>query len=372
MKVLIAGDFCPRGRVSPIFETGDFSQVLSDVRKITSGIDYSVVNFECPIVSEDAKPLEKNGPNLKCTAKGVEAIKWAGFDCVTLGNNHILDYGDIGLYDTITELKKNGIDYVGGGMTIEEASATLYKKIGGHTLAIINSCEHEFSIATETTAGANPLNPVHQYKAIKEAKRNADRVLVIVHGGHEYFQLPSLRMVETYRFFIDAGADAVVNHHQHCYSGYEVYNHKPIFYGLGNFCFDSFGKATKEWVEGYAVTIDLTDDNPKFNIHPYRQCAEEPKILMVNQGAFDERIKELNQIIAVPSSLKKEIDDYYSRCVENYSNIFEPYYNRLYLGAKHRRWLPSLISKKRILAAYNFIFCEAHRDKLMWWLEKSK
>lgn len=52
-----------------------------------------------------------------------------------------------------------------------------------------------------------------------------------MHGGHEHYQLPSLRMQETYRFFIDAGADVVVNHHQHCFSGYEIYNNKYIFMG---------------------------------------------------------------------------------------------------------------------------------------------
>ena len=98
----------------------------------------------------------------------------------------------------------------------------MYKRKDGETLAIINCCEHEFSIADDDSAGANPLNPIQQYYKIKEARLNADYVLVIVHGGHEMYQLPSLRMVDTYRFFIDAGADAVVNHHQHCFSGYET------------------------------------------------------------------------------------------------------------------------------------------------------
>ena len=135
----------------------------------------------------------------------------------------------------------------------------LYKEIGDKKLAVINCCEHEFSIATETTAGSNPLNPISQYYAIKEAKEKADYVLVIVHGGHEHYQLPSTRMQETYRFFIDVGADAVVNHHQHCYSGYEYYNGKPIMYGLGNFCFDEGLKKTKQWHEGYIVEISFTE-----------------------------------------------------------------------------------------------------------------
>ena len=85
----------------------------------------------------------------------------------------------------------------------------------------------------------NPLLPIQQFYKIQEAKENADYVLVIVHGGIEHYQLPTSRMIETYRFFIDAGADAVVNHHQHCYSGYERYKSKPIIYGLGNLLFDN-------------------------------------------------------------------------------------------------------------------------------------
>lgn len=371
MRVLVAGDFCPRGRVASLLEKGEKAQVLTDVKKLTAEADYSVVNFECPVVEGDAKPLEKKGPNLRCTALSVEAIKWAGFDCVTLANNHILDYGDKGVSDTISFLEKNGIDYVGGGMTITSAAKILYKKIGDLRLAIINCCENEFSIATQSSAGANPLNPVQQYYAIQEAKKIAERVLVIVHGGHEHFQLPSPRMVETYRFFIDAGADAVVNHHQHCYSGYEVYKGKPIFYGLGNFCFDSFGKSTKKWTEGYAVIIKFEGKNIGFDVFPYSQCAEEPKVQLLNSGVFGETIKELNDTIANPNSLQKAIDEYYASCTEGYSNIFEPFFNRLFQSAKSRGLMPSLISKRRKLAAFNFIFCEAHRDKLMWWLKNS-
>jgi poly-gamma-glutamate synthesis protein (capsule biosynthesis protein) len=121
---------------------------------------------------------------------------------------------------------------VGGGTNLQEASKILYKKIDEKVLALINCCENEFSIATEVTAGSNPLNPIQQYYAIQEAKSKADYVLVIVHGGHELWQLPSPRMQETYRFFIDAGADAVVNHHQHCYSGYEIYKKKPYILNL--------------------------------------------------------------------------------------------------------------------------------------------
>ena len=83
------------------------------------------------------------------------------------------------------KLKK--LDIVGVGRNLKEAEKVLYLEKDGKTIAVINCCEHEFSLATETEAGANPLNPVRQFYAIQEAKKKANYVLVIVHGGHEMF-----------------------------------------------------------------------------------------------------------------------------------------------------------------------------------------
>lgn len=369
-KILIAGDFCPRGRVEAAFEKGDYSSVLEEICEITSKADYSIVNFECPVVKGNPKPIEKNGPNLRCTSQGVKAIKYAGFNCVTLANNHFFDYGEEGVKETIDTLNKQGVDYVGGGKNLAEASKTLFKNIWGQQLAIINCCENEFSIAKENMAGSNPLNLVKIYHAIKEAKSKAGAVLVIVHGGHEHFQLPSPRMVETYHFFIDVGADAVVNHHQHCYSGYEIYQGKPIFYGLGNFCFDNPAKHSGIWTEGYMVAIDFSEQNPSFEIYPIKQCADKPRVMLLPKDEFDKRLETLNTTIADPIALQLEVNKYYDTCDNKISNIFEPFQNRLYLAAKQRGWLPSLLSKRRKLIAENFILCESHRDKLAHWLLK--
>ena len=241
MKILIAGDFAPRARLAEQVERRKFQEIFPDnLVNLIKSTDYSLVNFESPIIDNGFKPIKKCGPNMGCTEDAADAIKYAGFTAVTMANNHILDYGTAGLYKSIDCCKNIGLDVVGVGKNLREAESALYVEKAGNKLAIINCCEHEFSIATDTTGGANPLNPIRQYYCIQEAKKNADFVLVIVHGGHEHYQLPSPRMQETYRFFVDAGADAVVNHHQHCYSGYEFYKEKPIFYGLGNFCFDCY------------------------------------------------------------------------------------------------------------------------------------
>lgn len=346
MTVLVAGDFCPQDRVAEKFDQGDYESVVGEVKGVTYSADYSIVNFECPVTVGWERPILKQGPNLQCSENGMEAVKWAGFDCVTLANNHILDYGKEGVEHTLKLCEECGIDTVGGGKNLQEASKILYKEINDKTLAIINCCEHEFSIATDKQAGANPLNPIQQYYSIREAKKHSDYVLVIVHGGHEHYQLPSPRMVETYRFFIDAGADVVVNHHQHCFSGFEIYSGKPIFYGLGNFCFDGNRSRKKLWHEGYMVQLTF-GENVGYKIIPYRQCAEKPCVELLDKNTYRERIEVLNEIIRNPGCLKHETDKYYAGSAERYSYIFEPLNNRCYLGAKARGWLPSFISKKR-------------------------
>ena len=298
MKVLIAGDFAPRARLAKQIEEKKFEEIFSkDLRNIVKSADFSIINLESPVVEVGYKPIPKYGPNLHCISDAVEAIKFAGFTGVTMANNHIMDYGNDGLKKTIACCKANGLDIVGVGYTLKDAESVLYLKKNNATLAVINCCEHEFSIATKNGAGANPLNPIRQFYTIQEARKKANFVLVIVHGGHEYFQLPSPRMVETYRFFIDIGADAVVNHHQHCYSGYEVYSGKPIFYGIGNFCFDTSPTSIDTiWNYGYMVEFTFSD-SIEYKIYPFNQYSKIASIKLLDNQSFDKQLHKLKSLI---------------------------------------------------------------------------
>lgn len=365
-KILIAGDFCQKYRVDSIVKEKRFGELFEQVKPVIDSSDYSIVNFEFPIVlnKDSAKPIPKCGPNLQGTIESVDAIKYAGFKCCTLANNHILDQGEQCCLDTKKELEKAGVDTVGVGHNISEAANILYKVINGETIAIINCCEHEFTIATDTSAGANPLNPIQQYYAIQEAKKKADYVLVIVHGGHEHFQLPSPRMQETYRFFIDAGADAVVNHHQHCFSGFEYYNSKPIFYGLGNFCFDESWPVADTWYEGYMLQLSFEKSQIQHTLYPYIQCREKTVVSLIQDTtAFEKRLQELNSIITDNQKLKQAVEDYYATSVQFFKTLYQPYENRILNKLYRMHLLPSLVSKKKFLLIFNYLSCEAHRDK---------
>ena len=376
MKILVAGDFCPSYRINDFLQKNNFKGLFANICLVTEQADYSIVNFEFPIVKNRnyARPITKCGPNLLGSESSVAAIRYAGFNCCTLANNHILDQGKQCCLDTIEVLCNSSIDTVGAGKNATEAERVLYKDLCGETLAIINCCEHEFSIADETSAGANPLNPIRQYYIIQEARKKADYIIVIILGGHEHFQLPTIRMQDTYRFFIDVGADAVVNHHQHCYSGYEVYKDKPVFYGLGNLLFDHASKRSGCWTEGYMVSIDFQKEKISFELTPYKQCTEDAVgVILMNteeKEIFAHKIKELNVIIGDILALRNNLDKYYSESAKEELLMMEPYTDTIWYQFSKRGLLPKFLKGEKKLRIENHIICESHREKLIYALKK--
>ncbi len=370
ISVLIAGDFVPRKGVAAKFDEGLFEDVLGEVKLFVKQVDFSLVNLEAPIVEGKGTPIKKAGPNLKCSKSTIEALRYVGFKGVTLANNHFYDYGEEGALTTMSLLTEAGISYVGAGKNLEEASRVLYQSVGDKIVAFINCCEHEYSIATDISAGSNPVNPVSQYYAINEAKEKADYIIVIVHGGIEGYQLPTPRMQEMYRFFVDCGADAVVNHHQHCYSGYEVYKGKPIFYGLGNFCFDGNLANLPSWHEGYMLKLVYDGAEVGFELIPYIQCKDKPKVeILGDTKEFDKEIEKLNGKIKDPSSLAVEHKDYMEKTIKSQQYVLCPYKNK-YLAALYvRNYLPGFLPMSKWRGLQNKIMCESHRERFLFFLK---
>lgn len=371
MKISVAGDFSPKHRVPPLLEAQDYERIFGDIKQVFANTDFNIVNFETTIPEAEARPIEKIGPNLSSHLNAVSALKWAGINVVTLANNHACDFGPQSLLHTIEQLDRAEIAHVGAGRNLDEANNILYINKHSETLAIINCCEHEFGIASATEAGTNPLDPIRQYNSIIKARENADYVLAIVHGGAEGFQLPTPRMQDTYRFFVDAGADAVINHHQHCFSGIEVYKGKPIYYGLGNFIFD-YPTRTKQWTEGIIATLDFTKNGVNHTYIPYIQFDEIPGVKLPERTEdFDNRIKYLSSIIADRSKLEALVADYFAQWKPIVKARLQPYSNRVLNGLYHRGLLPSLLTSGHIRMLQNMVNCETHRERLQYFLDNN-
>lgn len=363
-KIFIAGDFGYRGRTSEIIKQGDGLSLFVQLKDRIDSADYAILNFETP-VGDPTHFVPKCGPSLFSDKNSLKVIKEAGFSMVTLANNHFFDCGQYGVEKTLEACSEFGLEVVGGGADLDSSIRPYTVEINGCKVTIINVCETEFSIANEKHGGAAPLDIVKVSSEILKHKTSS-YVLVIVHGGHEFYEYPSTRMQRLYRFFVDLGANAVVNHHQHCYSGFEIYNSRPIFYGLGNFIFDSStGKRNEPWNYGFAVVIN-TEAPSDYTLHPYVQSNESAGLRLmddVERGSFDKKIAEINDAIADPLKLKDLEDAYYERT--GTLSVFSPLFNGITAKLYNKKWFPSFVSKKQRMYQLHYIQCESHRDVLL-------
>jgi len=374
MRALVAGDFYPSGRVYDLIRKGEYSSVFEQVKGITNKADLSIVNLECP-VTDATTPIPKVGPALRCGTDALKALRYAGFNTVTLANNHIKDFGAEGVIDTLDYLDDLQFDHIGAGRNSREASKTLFKEIAGSTIAVINCCEKEFSVASYDSPGAFELDPVVQIGEIRKASESADFILVIVHGGYERCELPSPRMVRTYRAFIDAGADAVINHHQHCCSGFEVYRGKPVFYGIGNFCFEALEGEDENWNKGVIVELVLEKGRePYYSVIPFTQCLESPSVrLMEKEEAerFSGKLRSINDVIKDEDKLTGKYVAFLQERSSTYKGVFD-YKHKLLRGLSRRGLIRPFLMDKERLMLMDYIGCDSHREALMCFLKGEK
>jgi len=367
MKILIAGDYCPIGRTKEYLKKEDFEGLFNGFQNIIKEVDYSVVNFECPVTKSVAK-IDKTGPCIKTEDDNAfKALKFAGFNLLTLANNHIQDYGEIGVLDTIAHAKKHQFDIVGAGKDRDTAAIPIIVNIKGSDVGFINIAENEFCAAAKNYAGANTFDLIDNTKTINELKKKVDKLVLIYHGGREHYQLPTPDLRKKFRFFIDSGVDAIVAHHTHCFSGYEYYNNKPIVYSLGNFIFDYKEKYQKGlWTEGMSVILNLDCENFKVELIPYSQGRKDNSSLQLLNNEdkinFLKRVEVLNKIIINDDLFFEEWQKYLKTQERFYLSSL--YIKNLYLRAFFMYGiLPiALLKTKHNKLILNLMRCEAHHE----------
>lgn len=367
ISILITGDLCLVNRVKNYCSEENASKIYGNYLKELKDKDFSITNLECPITDSN-EPIQKSGPTIKAGSQCSKIVKAGNFDLVTLANNHIMDYGEKGLNETIENCKKEGIDYVGVGKNIEEANKVFYKIIKNKTIAIINIAEHEFSIAEEGKAGASPIDIIDNYKSIKEAQENSDFVFVIVHGGNENYKLPSPRVKKLFHFFADAGASAVIGHHSHVSSGVEIYKGVPLVYSLGNFIFDDTD-LNLNYFKSYFIKIELGEERVKnLNLYPYYQFQNIDGLERMKEPeekSFLESIKNLSLIIKDDTLLNEEWNKFTSINKNAYLAkllLLKPGFRFLFKSNKTFR--NYMLNKRKKNLLLNLFQCEAHNESV--------
>lgn len=370
IKLNIAGDMFLGRRLEPIAKKNPESLFDTKVLKLFSDSDFNILNLESPLTNAgNEHQILKTGPNLKASPDTIGVLDLLKANLVTLANNHIYDYGDKGLSDTLELCKRHNISTVGAERTLNKASEIFFTKINQFTIGIVNIAENEWGNANDTHGGANPMNIIANTRSLQEAKKLADAVILIIHGGHEYYHYPSPRMVEQYRFYAEQGASIIIGHHSHYISGYEIFEGVPIFYGLGNFLFDSSNQL-KGWYEGILLSIQFNlQKKITWELHPYKQCKENLKVELLDgkeKSEVEKEIKNINSIIADPEKLKEK----FNALVESQKKIVLSMFSTSYF-LNHRYFRSAIrklglerffLRRVQLKSILNYSRCEAHKD----------
>ncbi len=209
------------------------------------GADIMVVNNEFPYTNRGT-PTEGKTFTFRADVDTVGYLHDMGADVAVLANNHIYDFGETGLLDTLDTLEAAGIPGIGAGRNLKEASAPLYFIVNDMKIAIVAATQIErleppdTRGATENGAGVfRCLDPARLYETVKMAKENSDFVIVYIHWGTENQAQPDWRQLEQAPGLAQAGADLIIGDHPHCLQGITYCGEVPVIYSLGNFWFNS-------------------------------------------------------------------------------------------------------------------------------------
>lgn len=208
--------------------------------------DLTIANLESSLAST-GKAEAKKDVTFQGTPLGVQSLKHAGIDIVSLANNHALDYGLSSLEQTRGLLKKNGIAFSGAGANKDEAYEPAIVKVGDLKVGFLSFSDiiPFNSFPSAKLPGIAPArDPAKVAAKIKALAKKVHLVVVAFHWGEEYKDHPNGKQKLLATSAIDAGADLVIGHHPHVIQGVAVYKDRLILYSLGNFVFDHFKPLT--------------------------------------------------------------------------------------------------------------------------------
>ena len=221
--------------------------------------DFTAVNLETPVTSR-GRPQPKTY-HFATTPGAFTALRDAGVDLVTIANNHILDYGQTGLADTLAAARAAHFPFVGAGVNAAAAWAPYVTTINGTKIAIVGVSQvAELAsswVATARRPGeANAINLGQTLAAVRAAKRHARIVIVFMHWGTEGMACPDQNQLSLAPKLAAAGASIIIGAHAHVLQGSGWLGHTFVAYGMGNFLW---------WENSYSTATGVL----KLTLHPH-------------------------------------------------------------------------------------------------------
>jgi hypothetical protein len=238
LTITAVGDISFNADYYRLMAEGRAVAVLRDVLPLLQS-DLVIGNLESPLTTVPAAY-----PPWRYRLRGepgfASILKSAGFQVVSLGNNHAMDFGWAGLQETMRHLEKEEIAFVGAGRNLAEARKRLQLEIKDFKVSILSYCAvpvRAALYATENEPGVCPADPELMVEDILNARQDSDLVIVCLHWGEEHMNLPHPSQRILAKRLLSAGTDVLIGHHSHVLQPSEQMNGASIAYSLGNFVF---------------------------------------------------------------------------------------------------------------------------------------
>ncbi len=249
VHVAAVGDIMLDRSLGSALENGYLEYPFAKTSEMLSQADLTIGNLESAM-GTIGEPASKRYP-FRAPPQAAEALAMAGFDIISLANNHAGDYGDEALLQAMELLRAQEIAAIGAGQDALEAHSAHIRKVNGLDIAFLSYVHVPIEASTgfdtaswtasEEKAGLAWAEPEAIRTDVSAVADDVDLVVVALHSGYEYQAPPSEPQMAAARAAIDAGADLVIGHHAHILQGIEFYEDGVIIYGTGNFAFEIDG-----------------------------------------------------------------------------------------------------------------------------------
>ncbi|MEV5553891.1 CapA family protein [Nonomuraea wenchangensis] len=235
---------------------------LGPIANVLRQADLTMVNLETAITTAGT-PAPGKQYTFRAPASAFTALKSAGVDVVSMANNHGMDYMESGLADSLAAIKRSKFPVVGIGKDAAEAYKPYRKTVNGNRVAIIGATQvldSEFIQAWTATADkgglASAKDEAALLRAVREARKNSDTVIVHLHWGTEMQKCPNEAQLSLAPKLVKAGADVIVGGHAHILLGSGYLGNAYVNYGMGNFVFYNSNPATTGRTGVLTLTIN--------------------------------------------------------------------------------------------------------------------
>jgi poly-gamma-glutamate capsule biosynthesis protein CapA/YwtB (metallophosphatase superfamily) len=247
ITLAFAGDVHFTGRTAGLLS--DPATAFGPIAPVLRAADFAMVNLETAITARGAE--EPKQYHFRAPATAFDAVRAAGVDAVTMANNHVLDYGQVGLADTLANAAAKRFPYVGIGHDAAEAFRPLVVTVRGVRIAIlafsqVHELEFTWAARDDRPGVAMAMDLSRVRAAVAGARRQADVVLVFNHWGQEGNSCATPEQRAFAGTLATAGADIVIGSHAHTLLGDGWLGRTYVAYGLANFVWygDSFSVET--------------------------------------------------------------------------------------------------------------------------------